>query len=466
MNLLNPGVSAKPIDYWQQKHRYYYGLLSQFYQFAIPAGSRIVHIGCKNGYLLQALSASIGVGIDIDEQSLTFARQRYPHYKFVSDFESFASAGKFDYVIISSMIMEIEDIQELFEKIRILCTADTRLIIDWYSALWEPALWIGQKLGLKRPTMFKNWLSKADMQNLLHLAGYEQITRGNFIMLPMYLPGISWLLNNVLSAIPLLDHLCLGQWVTARPLLIAKKVKPTVSVIIPCRNEKGNLEAAVKRIPLMGAATELIFVEGHSKDGTLQELERLVAANPERNITYFVQDGIGKGDAVRKGFACAKGDILMIQDADLTAPPEELVKFYNALVQGKGEFINGSRLVYGMESQAMRFLNLIANHCFGILFSWLLGQKIKDTLCGTKVLFKRHYDKIAANRSFFGDFDPFGDFDLLFGAAKQQLKIIDMPVQYKNRTYGTTQISRFYHGFLLLKMSLIALLRFKFRIKK
>lgn len=230
-----------------------------------------------------------------------------------------------------------------------------------------------------------------------------------------------------------------------------------------CRNERGNVEAAVTRCPTMGKSTEIIFVEGHSRDNTLEEIQRVQKAYPEKNIRWYVQSGIGKGDAVRLGFAQAQGDILMILDGDLTAPPEELPKFFNALIDGNGEFINGSRLVYGMESGAMRILNLIANYCFGLGFSWLLGQPIKDTLCGTKVLFKSDYEKIEKNRAFFGDFDPFGDFDLLFGAAKLHLKIIDMPVHYKSRSYGTSQISRFKHGFLLLCMSFLALKKFKFK---
>jgi glycosyltransferase involved in cell wall biosynthesis len=256
----------------------------------------------------------------------------------------------------------------------------------------------------------------------------------------------------------------LHQWIIARPQAVVRNPNTlTVSVVIPCRNEEGNVENAVLRIPAMGCRTQIIFVEGNSTDNTLQEIKRVAHAYPEKNISWMVQDGKGKGDAVRKGFAHATGDILMIQDGDLTAPPEELPKFFDALVQGKGEFINGSRLVYGMEDKAMRFLNLLANFFFGKLFSWLLGQKVKDTLCGTKVLWANDYKNIVANRSFFGDFDPFGDFDLLFGAAKLNLKIIDMPVHYKNRLYGQTNIRRFVHGWILLGMSVVALKKFKCR---
>jgi len=213
----------------------------------------------------------------------------------------------------------------------------------------------------------------------------------------------------------------------------------------------------------MGQYTEIIFIEGHSTDGTLEEIQRVCEKySKQRNLRYFVQSGIGKGDAVRMGFSKASGDILMILDADLTVPPQDLIKFYNALATGKGEYINGSRLVYPMEKEAMRTLNIIGNKFFSIMFTWILGQRIKDTLCGTKALFKKHYQKIQQNRYYFGDFDPFGDFDLIFGSAKLNLKMVEIPIRYKARIYGTTNISRFKHGLLLLKMVLFSLNKLKF----
>jgi hypothetical protein len=360
--------------------------------------------------------------------------------------------------------MEVYDIQQLFEDLKPFIHPGTRIVVDSYSYLWEPVLWITQKLNLRRPTTLLNWISRKDLINFLELAGFQTITQGNQILLPMYIPGLSWLLNDIIAQLPLINMLCLNTWVIARQQPVARSEKDySVSVIIPCKNERGNIEAAITRSPMMGKHTEFIFVDGHSVDGTLAEMERVKNKYTDHDISILVQDGKGKGDAVRKGFAHAKGDVLMILDADLTMPPEELPRFFAALAQGKGEFINGSRLIYGMEDQAMRFLNLLANYCFGLGFTWLLGQRIKDTLCGTKVLFKKDYERIVAARSFFGNFDPFGDFDLLFGAAKQNLKIIDMPVHYKNRTYGTTQIHRFQAGFLLLRMSWIAFKKFKWR---
>ncbi len=463
MQSLNATLKHKSFDYWFRKNRYYHEQILKIYKFITSTDSKVLHIGCQNGTILQKLNPSLGIGLDFNEQEIILARQRYPEYKFFLDKLDLDDNTKFDYIIISPIIMEVDDIQVLLESLKSYCHDRTRVILDWYSALWEPVLWLSQILGQRRPTNLKNWLSRSDMQNLLMLAGFETITTSRHILMPKNIPAISWILNNIFAHLPIINRLCLSYFLVARPKFINNQEDLSVSIIIPCRNEKGNVEPAAKRCPTLGKFTEIIFIEGHSKDGTLQEIERVAALYPEKNIRFSVQDGVGKGSAVRKGFDLAKGDILIIQDGDLTAPPEELPKFYNCLIRSDGEFINGSRLVYGMESEAMRFLNLIANYFFGLLFSWTFGQKIKDTLCGTKVLCKKDYERIVKNRKYFGDFDPFGDFDLLFGAAKLNLKIVDMPIRYKNRTYGSTQIRRFYHGFLLLKMSLLAIKKLKIR---
>jgi glycosyltransferase involved in cell wall biosynthesis len=234
-------------------------------------------------------------------------------------------------------------------------------------------------------------------------------------------------------------------------------------VIVPCRNEAGNIAPAVARIPDLGAHTEIIFVDGDSTDGTREAIEAEIDRHRgKKDIKLVLQrPATGKGDAVRLGFDAASGDVLVILDADLTVEPEDLPKFYEAIVRRRGDLVSGSRLVYPMERQAMRFLNLLGNKAFSTLFTWILEQRITDTLCGTKGLRRSDYLKIKANRAFFGDFDPFGDFDLLFGAAKLNLKIVELPVRYRQRVYGTTKISRFRHGVLLLRMSWIAIRKLK-----
>lgn len=430
----------------------------------IPQNMRVLQVGCKNSYLLNTVRPLYGVGIELHEATRNKAQSTYPHLNFVHSFDGLSQDALFDYVILDTATANFYDVQELLERLHLVCHSATRIIVTKNTSFGE---WILSALRIFRRSSFQHCssrMSKNDLRHFLYLSDYEYITGGKHTLLPLYLPLISALCNNILALLPGINFFCLHEWMIIRPMpqeLWASDY--TVSIVIPCRNERDNIEAAIVRTPMMGRKMEFIFVEGHSQDGTLDEIRRVIAKYPEKNISCLVQDGKGKGDAVRKGFAHAQGDILMILDADLTMPPEELPKFLEALLRGKGELINGSRLIYGMEQQAMRPLNFIANHGFSFLFTWLLGQRITDTLCGTKVLFKKDYQDIVRNRSYFGDFDPFGDFDLLFGAAKLNRKIVDMPVHYKSRSYGTSQISRFRGGFMLLMMSMVAFKKFKLR---
>ncbi len=453
---------TKPFSHWLKRNWYYHKLVRKMYALYVPENSSVLHVNCANGYLFDTIKPSIGVGIDADAACIEDAQKKYPMHRFYAQtLDELPVSHQFDYIILSFVTMETDDIQKTLEQLHRFCHPGTRIIVESYSYLWEPILWFTKKLHLRRPTHFKNWVSSYDLQNFLRLADFQPITHTSRILCPMYIPLISFLFNNVIAHVPFMDRLCLNNWLIARPNIHAQKTDATVSVIITCKNEAGNIKSAVKRCPQMGKNTEIIFVEGGSTDNTLQEIKQVTQQFPEKNIRWFVQDGKGKGDAVRKAFEKARGDILMILDGDLTTPPEELPKFFNALINRKGEFINGSRLIYCMEPEAMMFLALIANYFFGLLFSWILGQRVKDTLCGTKVLWKKDYERIAQNRTFFGLLDPFGDFDLLLGAARLNLTIIDVPVHYKQRTYGKTNIRHFKEVWLLLWMSIKAALKFK-----
>lgn len=448
---------------WIARNRYFHETDHGYMRFLIPAGSRVLDIGCGDGQLLAALKPSYGVGIDLSAAMISAAAKAFPQLSFktgnAEDPDVIAALeGPFDYIVISDTIGLIEDCEALFASLHRLMTPETRPILAYYSHLWEPALRLAETLGLKMPQVQQNWLTTDDMTNLLGLADYEVVRREWRQLLPRHMFGIGALINRFLAPLPFIRRLCLRNYIIARPLpRLSRPVRlPSVSVLVPCRNERGNIESAVTRMPRFAPDMEILFVEGHSKDGTLEECERVRDAYPDRDIKVFRQDGRGKGDAVRKGFGLARGDIVMILDADLTVPPEALGKFYDALVMRRGEFINGTRLVYPMEDTAMRTLNNITNRGFAIIFSYLLNQRFTDTLCGTKVLWRRDYERIVANRHYFGDFDPFGDFDLIFGAAKLNLRIVEVPIRYAGRSYGETQISRFTHGWLLLRMVLFA----------
>jgi len=434
--------------------------LAHYYNLIIPAGSSVLEIGCGAGHLLARLHTRNVTGIDISENQLSAARARIPYGNF------FLQAGEkidvkesFDYIILSDTLNLAADVQLLLENIQDVADSHTRLLINFPSSLWRPVYSLASLVGLRARHPQSSWLALGDIKNLLHLSEWEPIKFNARILLPWAPWGLDALANRWLA--PLLPWFCLGVFCIARKSR-SKELNLTVSVVIPARNEAGNIEAAVRRLPEMGAMTEIILIEGHSRDDTWSEIQRVQKSHPEKNIKIMRQSGEGKGNAVREAFAASTGDVLMILDADLTVPPEELPKFYAVLSSGKGEFANGVRLVYPMEKQAMRFLNLCANNFFSLAFSWLLDQPIKDTLCGTKVLLRTHYEHIAANRDYFGDFDPFGDFDLLFGADKINLKITDVPIRYQDRTYGTTNIHRWRHGVLLVRMMIFGARKLKF----
>jgi SAM-dependent methyltransferase len=443
----------------------YHQRVTRIFQTLVLPGQRIIELGCAYGDLLAALEPSVGVGVDFSAEMIKLASARHPQLRFIhADAQELDIKETFDVIVLSDLVNDLWDVQQVFQAVASLANPHTRLIINTYSRLWELPLAVTERLKLARPTLYQNWLTVEDITNLLKLTDFQVIRHWSEILCPLNIPILQPFLNRFVVKLWPFRLGGLSNFVVARPLPREDPAieKPLVSVIVPARNEAGNIDEIFERVPEMGRGTELVFVEGHSTDDTYEAIENAMNSGSERKCKLFKQSGSGKGDAVRLGFAQAEGDILMILDADLTVPPEDLPRFYEALVTGKGEFINGVRLVYPMEDQAMRFMNLLGNKLFSLGFSWTLGQPIKDTLCGTKVLWKEQYEIIAANRSYFGHLDPFGDFDLILGAARSNLHILDLPIRYRERRYGSTNIQRWKHGLLLLRMAFVSAFRLKF----
>ncbi|MBI9050458.1 MAG: glycosyltransferase [Anaerolineaceae bacterium] len=449
----------KKIDWSKQYHR----RLKEVVRTIIPEASSMIEIGCGAGHLLAALKPAHGVGIDFSEQRIADAKKNYDQLNFMlADAHKLPEINeKFDFVVLSDLVNDVWDVQTVLDQIRPLLHNQSRILINFYSRFWEIPLKIAQKIKVAKPVAAQNWLTVEDMENLLHLCDMELIRSWHEVLMPFRIPLLDGFFNRYLARFWPFNNFCMTNMMLARPKANPLKKDVSVSVVVAARNEAGNIRQIFERVPTMGTETEIVFVEGHSSDNTYEMIQE-TAKDFERPCQIFQQRGVGKGDAIRMGFQHAKGDILMILDADLTVPPEDLPRFYQAIMSGHGDFINGVRLVYPMQQEAMRFFNFLGNKFFSLAFSWLLGQSIKDTLCGTKVLWKLDYEKIAANRSYFGDFDPFGDFDLIFGAVKQNARIIDLPIRYRERTYGSTNIERWKHGLLLLRMLRIAAKRIKF----
>ena len=459
--------------FWKNKNKYYHKYISRVYGSIIPRGSSVCHIGCGNGDLLNSFGCSIktGIGIDSIEEAIHDAvkinSSSWTYYKCCDDYKTLENLyNYFDYVILSDILCDLDDVQKTLENLSSFCNKRTRLIINSHNYLWQPIFKLAQKLGLRQKLPEQNWLSVKDIENLLNLADYEVVRKEGYILIPIYIPLISSFVNSVIAKLPIIRHFTLSQFIIARymPKNFCN-VDYSVSIIVPAKNERGNIEPLIQRTPKFGKSQEFIFIEGGSTDGTWGEIEKTRQKYyNSKQIRLYQQKKKGKYDAVKTGLFYATGEIVMILDADLTMPPEELPKFYEALKNNKGEFANGVRLIYPMENKSMRFLNLIANKLFGIMFSYILGETYKDTLCGTKVLWRKEFESIVYNDRYWLGLDPYGDFNIIFGAHKENLKSVQIPIRYKQRQYGTTQISRFSGGWLLLKMTLVGLYKIKWKL--
>ncbi len=455
----------------RSRFRYFHECLAAALSGHIRRGDRVLDLGCTDGQVIARSGAGEIVGIDIDARAIREATERYPQHRFIEgsiEETDLQSLGHFDAIVLSGVLEQLYDIQNVLDKVHTACSPRTRVVVSSYSRIGQPVLRLFELAGFRRRPAAFNWVPPAEVRNMLEQCGFEVVTSEPRILVPFQVPLVSKFVNRWLAPLPLLRSFCMVTITVARRRVQASSAAqaPSVSVVIAARNESGNIGPLLDRIPKMAERQEVVLIEGGSSDDTWATIQAEIAARRESGYPFALlcaqQPGKGKGDAVRQGFAMATGDILMILDADISVPPEELPRFVELLTAGTCEFANGSRLVYPMEDQAMQFLNLLGNRFFGWLFSYLLGQPIRDTLCGTKVLWADDYRRIAAGRSYFGDFDPFGDFDLLFGAARLGLRIRDVPVHYKERVYGSTNISRFRHGVLLLKMCAVAARRLRF----
>lgn len=432
---------------WLARRGYYYDLMRRALGFFVEPGERVLNVRSQTGWMLDAVKPAEGVGLEITQEMVDVAREEHPQFCYEVGFpDVHVVEGKFDAIIVADP-GETADLQKEFENLRRCCHRGTRLYIYGYNPLWEAPLKLMEKLGLKMPQPEQNWLTEFDFRGILELSGFQLLKVHYLGLLPVGIPVLSWFCNDVLAAIPGLRRLCLIQVIVARPVPEGGVVGDySVSVIVPCRNEEGNIESAVKRLPLLGKTTEIIFCDDKSTDGTRAEVERMMREHPDKNIRLVDGPGICKAKNVWAGFDAAKNDILLILDADLAVMPEEMPRFIEALAGNCGEFINGSRLVYPVPRAAMKTFNRVGNVVFSCLFSMLLGQRIKDTLCGTKVLWRRDWLRMRKYVDYWGVSDRWGDYDLLLGAAKLNLRIIDLPVHYQERVAGVSKMTRVLHN--------------------
>ena len=454
---------------WIDRNRYYYELLNRLLRFLVEPQKRVLSVRCGTGNLLANVQSTEGKGVDICPEIVEIAQQRNPSLEFAVAFPDkeefrtvFEPEEKFDYILFND-IGDTVDVLQALRNLKPLCRRHTRILVITYNHLWEPLVTFAEWIGMKVPRTEQNWLSTLDIANLLKLAGFEALETHRLVILPKYVPLVSAFLNRFCARLPLLKRLCMTQVVVGRLLPPpVPKEELSVSVIVPCKNERGNVEDAVQRMPQLGRQTEIIFCDDQSTDGTAEEVLRVQSLFSDRDIRLERGPGVAKSRNVWTGFGAATGDILMILDADLTTIPEELPYFVDVIASGQAEFVNGSRLVYPVPKGAMTTANMLGNKFFSIAFTYLLGQPVKDTLCGTKALWRSDWARIKPMLGSWGVEDRWGDYELLFGAAKLNLKILDLPVHYQERIYGSTKMTRvFRNGLIMLKMCWHGFLKLK-----
>jgi SAM-dependent methyltransferase len=441
-------------DRWLSRTSGYHTLLSKIARSLIPEGESVLEIGCGRADLLAALRPSRGVGVDVSEAMIEAGRSRHPELELIhSAGEDLELGETFDYIVLCDLVPYVDDLLTLFQVIRRHSHPRTRIVVSFHSNLWRPLLALSQALRLRPTRPVRNWIAPRDLVNLFELAGFQVVSQRQEILFPFGHGRIARALNGWVARIPPLNSLTLTSWAVARPLPEARR-ELKVSVIVPCRNEAGSIRPLIERIPELGAGTEIVFVEGGSTDDTRATIEAEIERRPDRDLRLLVQTGKGKWNAVQEGFEASTGDLLVIQDGDMTVDPEELTRVHEAIASGHGEFVNGNRLVYGMEPGAMRFLNMLGNKLFAGLLSRVLGQYVKDTLCGTKAVLRDDWERVRSRRAELGPADPYGDFELLLGSALLGLKISNLPVRYRARLYGETNIQRFSGGAALLRLAI------------
>lgn len=449
---------ASRYDYYKKKNHYYYSNLKKLIGAYVPSNQKVLEVGCGTGDILAYLKPDYGLGIDISKNMVEIARYKHPNLNFkVADIKNLRFNDTFDYILLPDVIDHLHDVHGTFKQLRRACNKNMKVIITSINPLWGPLLRLGEKLRLKMPEGPHNWLNVAAVKNLLSLTDFEIIDEGYRLPIPIHIPYISDYINSKFTHIPVLRHLGIIEFVVARPKLSTYSTPNlTCSVIIPCFNEEGNIRSCISRILNMGKTTEIIVVDDGSQDKTPMIVKEIMRENKNvKLLTYPVNKG--KGFAVKEGLNFATGDILMILDADMTVPPENLTTFFELIWEGKAEFINGTRLVYPLKEQAMRTLHIFGNRIFSRIFSWLMNKPISDTLCGTKVFLKKDYLRMKMKDN------SWPDFDLLFGAAMLNLKLVELPVHYQKRIAGESKMKTFRHGFLLLKMCVRGFIELKLK---
>lgn len=356
---------------------------------------------------------------------------------------------KFDVIVVTDVLEIYSDIYLFLEKLNNLLEDNGKLILSSVNTRWGNLLKIAELLGLKSKTNNFSYIHLNKIEKISNGAGYDLIETITRQFIPFKFLYLGNIINKILELLLFYFKFGVKTYIVLRKISIREK-SLSKTIIIPAKNEEGNLEELVSRIPKFENC-EIIFSIGESSDRTLEVSKKIIDKNSDFNIKLIEQSKNGKANAVWEAIALSSGDVLAILDSDLSVDPETLKDFFKIIESNSADFVNGTRLVYEMEKGSMRIINKLGNRVFQYLIGKIINEDLTDSLCGTKVFKKDLIKKIFWWQDNFNLKDPFGDFDLIFAASYTGQKILEYPIHYRTRKYGTTQISRFRDGFKLVK---------------
>tara|TARA_B110000977_G_scaffold125183_1_gene160299 strand:+ start:1495 stop:2904 length:1410 start_codon:yes stop_codon:yes gene_type:complete len=346
----------------------------------------------------------------------------------------------FDHIVIADIEHQkfiTKNLIDLNEKIDNEC----RVIVLSKSIFWSTLINFYKKIKNIGPDK-NNFLPYSNLRKIFLNTNFEIVKNEKIIFFPFQFSLLTKFINQIFR-FPVLNFFCMIN------LTVLKKVQKKnyqaegkkISFIIPCKNEGGNIKFFYEKIINSTINAEFLFGNDNSSDNTLDEIKKLQQAIPNKEIKIYDGPGVCKSENVYKGINLASGEIILIYDADLTVSFDDLVNSINLLLKTDADFINCTRMIMPQQKNAMKFLNFYGNLFFAFLFSILFKQKITDTLCGTKIFFKKDWEQIKKYNNTWGAKDLWGDFDLLLGAYKNNLKIVENPISYTDRKEDETKMT-------------------------
>ncbi len=345
-----------------------------------------------------------------------------------------------DTVVISDIEHQLNPAKNLLNLSRIVGD-NTKIILLSKNMVWMILIKI-LKLFFSFSPKKNNFLPSSYLDNLYSSCNLELIRQEKIIALPINIPFLTKIINRIFR-LPLLNFFCMSNIA-----ILKKKIKNSsnhkdlkISFIIPCKNEQDNIKVFEQKINENTEPDEYLFGDDNSSDKTSDEIDKLIEKLSDKKIIKYNGPGICKSENVYKGIDLSSGDIIVIYDADHTVSFEDIKFSVSIMKKTNVDFINCTRMIYPQKDGAMKFANFIGNTIFASLFSLLFKKKITDTLCGTKIFYKKDWEKIKENTSQWGMKDLWGDFDLLIGAYKNNLKITEVPVTYYERRENETKMT-------------------------